>query len=133
MESGIDTGWFHYDFTQCGSEASSGGERSLIREEGFVTRISSNIQPQDPGGGAARLAAPRELVKMDVMNSPKVSVVEPQSVPSRISVALVEEAKFGGAQRVQRPRVDQDLRLLAGEAKPASVTVCQRQSYIAKC
>ena len=71
------------------------------------------------------MATPRDLVKMDVMNSPKVSVVEPQSVPSRISVVLVEEAKVGGAQRVQRPRVDQDLRLLAGEAKPTSLTVCE--------
>ena len=62
---------------------------------------------------------------MDVMNSPEESVVEPQSVPSRISVVLVEEAKVGGAQRVQCPRVDQDLRLLAGVAKPASVTVCE--------
>ena len=32
---------------------------------------------------------------------------------------------MGGAQRVQCPRVDQDLRLLAGEAKPASVTACE--------
>ena len=113
MESGIDTGWFHYDFTQCGGKESSDGKRRLIRGEGFVTRISSNIQPQDPGGGAARLAAPRKLVKMDFMTSPEVSVVERQSVPSQISVALVEEAKVGGAQTVQRPRVDQDLRLLA--------------------
>ena len=58
------------------------------------------------------------------MNSPEVSVVEPQSVPSRISVVLAEEAKVGDAQRVQRPRGDQDLRLLAGEAKPARVIVC---------
>ena len=29
------------------------------------------------------------------LNSPDVSVVEPQSVPSRISVVLVEEAKSG--------------------------------------
>ena len=37
---------------------------------------------------------------------------------------LAEEDKVGGAQRVQCPRVDQDLRLLAGEEKPANVTVC---------
>ena len=37
---------------------------------------------------------------------------------------LAEEVKVGGAQRVQRPCVDQDIRLLAGEAKPARVTVC---------
>ena len=32
---------------------------------------------------------------MEVTNSPEVSVVEPQSVASRISVVLVEEAKVG--------------------------------------
>ena len=48
------------------------------------------------------------------MNSPEVSVVEPQSVPSWISV------------------VDQDLRLLAGESKPASVTVCE-DSHLSPC
>ena len=62
---------------------------------------------------------------MNVLNSPDVSVVEPQSVPSRISVVLVEEAKSGGAHRMECSRVDQDLRLLAGMAKPASVTVCE--------
>ena len=56
---------------------------------------------------------------MDVMNSPEVSVVEPQSVPSQISVGLVEEAKFGGAQRVQCPHVDQELWLLAGDLSPS--------------
>ena len=59
------------------------------------------------------------------MDSPEVSVVEPQSVPSRISVVLVEEAKVGGTHMLQCPRVDQDLRLLAGVAKPARVTVCE--------
>ena len=58
-----------------------------------------------------------------MMNSPEVSVVEPQSAPSWISVVLVEEAKIGGAHRMECPRVDQDLWLLAGMAKPASVTV----------
>ena len=61
---------------------------------------------------------------MDVMNSPEVFVVEPQSLPSRISVVLAKEVKVGGAQGVQHPRVDQGLRLLAGEVKPAKVTVC---------
>ena len=82
--------------------------------EGFVTRISCNIRPQD---------RPGELEKMDVMNPPAVSVVEPQSAPTRISVVLVEEAKIGGAHRMECPRV-WDLRLLAVVAKPARVTVC---------
>ena len=38
-------------------------------------------------------------------------------------MVLVEEAKVGGTQCLGCPRVDQDLRLLAGVAKPASVTV----------
>ena len=71
------------------------------------------------------MAAPREEVEMDIMNSPEESVVEPQSVPSWISVVLVEEAKVGGAQTMQCPCVDQDLRLLAGVVKPASMTVCE--------
>ena len=49
---------------------------------------------------------------------------EPQSVPSRISVVLVEETKTGGTPRLWCPHVDQDIRLLAGMAKPASLTVC---------
>ena len=59
---------------------------------------------------------------IEVTNSPELSVVEPQSVPSRISVVLVEEAKVGGTQCLECPRVDQDLQLWAGVAKPASVT-----------
>ena len=62
---------------------------------------------------------------IEVTNLPELSIGEPQSVPSRISVVLVEEAKAGGTPRLGCPRVDQDLRLLAGVAKPASVTVCE--------
>ena len=100
------------------------GKRRLIRG-GVAARISSKIRPQDPRGGAARIAAPQGVVEMEVMDSTEVSFVEPQSVPSRISVVLFEEAKVGGTHRLQFPRVDQDLRLLAGVAKPASVTVCE--------
>ena len=62
---------------------------------------------------------------IEVTNSPELSIGEPQSVPSRISVLLVEEAKAGGTPRLGCPRVDQDIRLLAGVAKPASVTICE--------
>ena len=40
-------------------------------------------------------------------------------------MVLVDEAKAGGTPRLGCPRVDQDIRLLAGVAKPASVTVCE--------
>ena len=121
MEGGVDLGWLLDGFTSYGGGPSSFGK--LIRGEGFVTGISSNVRPQDPGGGAAWLATPRERDKMDSLNSPDVSVVEPQSVPTRISVVLVEEAKSGGIHGVECSRVNQDLRLLAGVAKPASGTV----------
>ena len=51
------------------------------------------------------------------------SVVDPQSVPSRISVVLVEEAEVWGAECLDSAPVDKALRLLAGAACPASVTV----------
>ena len=79
---------------------------------GFAARISSKIRPQDPGGGAARIAAPRGVEDMEVTSSSVSSVVEPQSVPSRISVVLVEEAKVMGTE------YSVSLRLLS----PAGVT-----------
>ena len=86
--------------------------------------ISSKIRPQDPGGGgAAWIAAPQGVVDMEVTSSSMSSVVEPQSVPSRISVVLVEEAKDMGTEYLVPQRVDMDPRLLAGVASPASVTV----------
>ena len=53
------------------------------------------------------------------------SVVAPQLVPSRILVVLVEEAEVRGAKCLASAPVDKDLRLLAGAACPASVTVCE--------
>ena len=53
------------------------------------------------------------------------SVVEPQSVPSRISVVLVEEAEVRGAEYLASVPVDKCLRLLAGAACPARVTGCE--------
>ena len=47
-------------------------------------------------------------------------------------MVLVEQAKVGGTQCLGCPRVDQDLRLLAGVAKPASVTVCE-DSHVSPC
>ena len=79
----------------------------------------------DPGGGASRIAVPREAVAMEMRSSSVSSVVAPQSVPSRISVVLVEEAEVRGAECLASAPVDKDLRLLADVACPASVTVCE--------
>ena len=133
MEGREETGWLHHDFTSGGGGPSSSGKRRLIRGGGgFAARISSKIRPQDPGGGATQIAAPRGVVDMEVTSSPVSSVVEPQSVPSRISMMLVEEAKVRGTECLGCPRVDQDLRLLAGVTNPASVTVCEG-GYISPC
>ena len=62
-------GWrFIDDFTSYGGGASSSGNRRLIRVGGplgcgFTAQSSSKIQPQDPGGGAERIAAPRGVVE----------------------------------------------------------------------
>ena len=114
---------FHYDFTLGGGGASSNGKRRLIRGEGFATRISSNVRPQDPGGGAPTIAAPWGVMNIEVTDAPELSVGGPPSVPSRISVVLVQEAKAWGTPRLGCPRDDQNIQLLAGVAKPASVTV----------
>ena len=63
-------------------------------QDQHAARISNMIRPQDLGGGAAQIATPRGVVDMEVTNLPELSVVEPQSVPSRILVVLVEEASM---------------------------------------
>ena len=124
VEGREDTGWFHHDFISGGGGSSSGGKRRLIRGGGGVAaRISSKIRPQDPGGGGAtRIAAPRGVVDTEVTSSSMLSAMEPQSVPSRVSVVLVEEAKVKETECLVSPRVDKDPRLLADVASPASVT-----------
>ena len=127
MEGREDTGWLHHDFTSGGGR--SVVERRLIRggggEGGFAARISSTIRPQDPGGGATGIAALRGVVNMEDTSLSVSFKVEPQSVPSRISVVLVEEAKVRGTECLVSPSADKDPRLLAGMASPASVTVCE--------
>ena len=63
------------------------------------------------------------ITDIEVTNSPELSGGGPPLVPSRISVVLVEEANAGGTPRLGCPRDDQEILLLAGVAKLASVTV----------
>ena len=79
----------------------------------------------DPGGGVAWIAVPREAVDMEMRSYSVSSVMKPQSVPSRISVVLVEETEVRGADCLASVPVDRAVRLLAGAACPASVTVCE--------
>ena len=50
------------------------------------------------------------------------SVVQPQSVPSRISVVLVEKTEVWGAECLASGPVDKDVRLLAGVTCPSRGT-----------
>ena len=71
----------------------------LIRGEGFATWINNHVRPQAPGGGAQTLLAPRRMMDIDVTDASDLSGGGgggPQSVPSRNSVRMVEEAIAGG-------------------------------------
>ena len=92
---------------------------------GFAAQISGKVRPQDPGGGAARIAVPWEAVDMETRNASMSSVVGPQSVPSRISVVMVEETEVQEAERLASVPMDKPVRLLARAACPAGVTVCK--------
>ena len=74
-----------------------------------------------PGVGGT--LSPSRITDLDVTDAPALSGGGLPSVPSRILVVLVEEAKAGGTPRPECPRDDQGIRSLAGVAKPAGVTV----------
>ena len=48
-------------------------KRRLIRGEGFASRVSGNVRPQDPGGGAVSIVPPRRMTSDDVSNTPELS------------------------------------------------------------
>ena len=64
------------------------------------------------------------LLPVDVADTPTLSVGGPRSVPSRISVVLVDGTKAGGTPGRECPHEDRDLRPLAGVTRPAGVSMC---------
>ena len=73
------------------------------------------------------------ITDLEVTNAPELSSGGPPSVPSRISVVLVDEAKAVGTPRLEYPRDDQDIRLLAGVVKPFMMTVLHRCVLGGRC
>ena len=65
----------------------------------------------------------RGLLPVGVTNAPTLSVEGPRSVPSRISVVLVDGTMAGDTPRRECPREDLDLRPRAGVTRPAGVSV----------
>ena len=87
----------YYDPTPGGDGPTADEKRRLIRGEGFASRVSDNVRPQDPRGGAIPIVAPQRMTNNDVSNTPELSGGGggAQLVPSRISVVLVEETNAG--------------------------------------
>ena len=63
------------------------------------------------------------LFPVDVADAPALSVEGPRSVPSRISVVLVDGTITGDTPGRECPRDDSDWRPRAGETKPVGVSV----------
>ena len=75
------------------------------------------------GGGIAAGGGGGGLLLVDVTDAPTLSVEGPRSVPSRISVGLVDGSMAGDTLGRECPREDRDLRPQAGVTKPAGVSV----------
>ena len=63
------------------------------------------------------------LLPVDVTKTPTLSVEGPRSVPSRISVVLVDGTMAGDTPGRECPREDGFWRPRAGETRPAGVSV----------
>ena len=83
----------HYDPNPGITRPTEDGKRRLIRGEGFASRVSGTVRPQDPGGGATSVAALR-LMKTDDIS---------------------DTNNYSGGGGGWRPR--------AGEMRPAGVSV----------
>ena len=57
----------NYDPTSGVARPTADGKRRLIWGEGFASRVSGTVRPQDPGGGATPITAPR-LMKTDYIS-----------------------------------------------------------------
>ena len=102
--------------------ASVGGNADSTGGRGFTARISSKVRPH--GGGAAWIAVPRDAMDVEMRSSSVSYVMQPQLVPSRISVVLVEETEVRGAECLASGPVDKVVRWSAGETCPSSGTGC---------
>ena len=66
-------GGVQYDPTPGDARPTEDGKRRLIRGEGFASRVSGTVRPQDPGGGATPVAAPRRIRTNDVSDTAELS------------------------------------------------------------
>ena len=74
-----------------------------------------------------------DITDIEVTNAPQLSSGGPPSVPSRISVVLVDEAKAGGAPRLECPRDDQDIRSLTMLARLVGMLLLALLARLGRC
>ena len=86
----------------------------------------SDDDSRSPCGGGGALSpsvVAGGLLPVDVTDAPTLSVEGPRSLPSRISVVLVDGTMAGDTPGQECPREDQDWRPQAGVMRPAGVSV----------
>ena len=103
LEGREDIDWLLDDIAKDGYGPPAGGKRRLIRREGFASRISKDARPHDPGGGGGTTGFPdpRNVMKMDIMKSPR-DIVENRNVkPMQVSSQVAKKASSDGTTTKQ--------------------------------
>ena len=101
----------------------------LAGTNGPLSGTVSEGDTRSPCGGGGGGALPSSgtagsLLPVDVTKTPTLSVEGPRSVPSRISVMLVDGTMAGDTPGRKCPREDGFWRPRAGETRPAGRCVC---------
>ena len=121
QDGGLNRGGHSWGTPHLGCPRDEQSERLLA---GVAQPARVTVSENSLGSPCVRgTLSPSMITDLEVTNAPELSSGGPPSVPSLISVVLVEEAKAGGTPRRECPRDDHDIQSLAGVAKPASVTV----------
>ena len=106
----------YYDPTPGGDGPSAGGKRRLIREEGFVSRVSDHVRPRDPGGGGTvPTVLPRRMTNDDVSDTPKLGEGDLSQSPPQTMV--------GDTPGRECPHEDLGMRLQIGKRR-CQVVLC---------
>ena len=84
MVGGENSRGFCYDLAPGGDGPTGHGKRRLIRGEGFASRVSGNVRPQDPGGGTMPIVAPRQMTNNDASMRPLLEALQDGSVHVKI-------------------------------------------------
>ena len=96
---------------------------SMYRPLGGTVSEGDTRSPYGGGVALARSGTAGRLLPVDVTDTPVLSVEGPRSVPSRISMVLVDGTMAGDTPGRECPRENGYWRPRAGETRPAGVSV----------